>query len=425
MKKIFLLPLLLILFFCFFGCMEKTPEEPSLIVLQSRKYKKTTDADLGGAVTDLSSDLPTEEQDDASNLQTMAVISLADNASVISDCLVDNGVFINGNIIMITTGGSFRFSGTLTDGQIWVSSDDPVNVVLDNASIHCSDMPAVEFHGNGKKYITLVGGSASRLSDGNGRANLNEDKKGIITYLQTLVITGEGSLELSANYSSAFAVGALKIIDATVTVTKSVDSALYSEDFVYLCRSALTCPDGTKSIRSNRVIIDGSSAVCGTITGKKVFIKGSTLTIGGWGDGINGEDIVSIENSAVNVDVTGDGIVSLGSAPNAVNGVVRCAESTIVIHDGDDGINARYLSFSSGILLSYGTGSQCNVSGGIEGYSEPTEIYFVPSVEQGNKLTFSAASVLLTGECADFLYIGVLPEENILYLNDEKYAVLA
>ena len=67
------------------------------------------------------------------------------------------GVSVSGSVVTITKEGSYLISGTLDDGQIVVDADktDSVQLILDGASISCSNSSAILVRQADKVKVTL------------------------------------------------------------------------------------------------------------------------------------------------------------------------------------------------------------------------------------------------------------------------------
>ena len=99
------------------------------------------------------------------------------------------GVEINDNQIKITQGGDFTVSGTLSDGNITISTKEKVKIRLSGAKITSSENPCIFVEDADKAYITLSDGTENYLI-----AENSED--GAIYSKENLEIKGDGSLNI-------------------------------------------------------------------------------------------------------------------------------------------------------------------------------------------------------------------------------------
>lgn len=79
-----------------------------------------------------------------------------------------DGVTYEGTKITITSGGTYVFTGTLTDGSITVSTQktEDVRIILNGVDITCSDGPAINVAEADKVTISLEKGTDSKNSRG-------------------------------------------------------------------------------------------------------------------------------------------------------------------------------------------------------------------------------------------------------------------
>ena len=99
------------------------------------------------------------------------------------------GVEITDNQIKITQGGDFAVSGTLSDGNIIISTKEKVKIRLSGAKITSSENPCIFVEDADKAYITLTDGTENHLI-----AENSED--GAIYSKENLEIKGDGSLNI-------------------------------------------------------------------------------------------------------------------------------------------------------------------------------------------------------------------------------------
>ncbi len=167
-------------------------------------------------------------------------INLMDNGSTSSS----DSVNINNNTITITSGGTYVVTGTLTNGQIVVNSeDDTVQVVLNGVNIH-NEANAPIFIENSKKFamITLMESTSNTLTDGMSYILQDEEEIDSVIYSkQDLIINGTGELNIVASYNDGIkSKDSIHIVSGTYNITSDND-AIYGKD-------AVTIDDGTFNI---------------------------------------------------------------------------------------------------------------------------------------------------------------------------------
>lgn len=118
------------------------------------------------------------------------------------------GVSISGSVVTITKEGSYLISGTLDDGQIVVDADktDSVQLILDGASISCSNSSAILVRQADKVKVTLASGSQNSLSDAETYLSGDEDNPDAALFSKDdLIINGDGQLNITGNYKHGIA----------------------------------------------------------------------------------------------------------------------------------------------------------------------------------------------------------------------------
>jgi hypothetical protein len=204
------------------------------------------------------------------------------------------GATIVGNIITITSAGTYNLRGMLNEGQIRVDTQDTetVKLVLDGMEISNSTSAPIYIVNAEKTVINLAGGTMNTVTDGNSyvaEETGSDEPNAAIFSKDDLTINGDGSLTVDANYNDG-----------------------------------ITSKDDLK-INGGIIIVN---AVKDGIRGRdSVIVKGGTTTINAVGDGIqsnNDEDTakgyVSIEDGTINIVAGADGIQ---------------AETSLTVNDGD------------------------------------------------------------------------------------------
>lgn len=191
-------------------------------------------------------------------------------------------------VVTITAGGTYAVSGTLQDGRLLVNAPGAdVTLALNGADITCSYGSPIYIYKAGAATLQLVEGTENVLTDGKNYtyadqySSREEEEPNACLYSKAdMIITGGGSLKVSAN-----------------------------------------CGNG--------------------ITGKDtLLISGSTISVTSVDNGINGKDSNTIEGAHITVSCGGDAIRSTNDADQSL-GWVRISDSTLELTSGEDGIQAE------------------------------------------------------------------------------------
>lgn len=108
----------------------------------------------------------------------------------------------------ITAGGTYTFTGTLSD-KISIDTSDTVTVILDNATIKSSDGAGIKCKEGTNVTVKLVGTNTITANNDNDGINSEGD----------LTITGDGSLTVNAADDGIHADGMLTVESGTLNVT--------------------------------------------------------------------------------------------------------------------------------------------------------------------------------------------------------------
>lgn len=242
-----------------------------------------------------SSDYSDFELDDNYDADSAATITLdGDTASSNG-----TGVSIADGVVTITKAGTYLISGTLDDGQIVVNADktEKVWLVLDNASISCSDSSPILVRQADKVKVTLAPDSQNTLSDGETYLEDEDNPDAALFSKDDLVVNGSGSLTVNGNYKHGIAGNDdLVITGGTFDIT-SKSHALRGKDSVSIL-------DGTFTLTSEKDGIQASNTEDSTKGWVK--IDGGSFVIRSSGDGIQTETDLTVNGGSFDI-ISGGG----------------------------------------------------------------------------------------------------------------------
>ena len=237
-----------------------------------------------------------EEKLDASWDEKSAVKITLNGDSVTAD---DKNVEVDGSKVTITGAGTYVLSGTLSDGQIVVDSDDKdsVRLVLNGAEITCSNSSAIWVK-DGDTIITLADGTENTLTDGAEYTTDSEDDepKAAVYAKDDLTFNGSGSLTVNGNYENGIQCkDALKFMSGTYTIT-AANNGLVGKDSVSVKDGSYTITSGGDGIKSTNTDETDKGYV---------IIDGGTFTITAEGDGIQAETLLRVNDGAFTITTGG------------------------------------------------------------------------------------------------------------------------
>lgn len=221
----------------------------------------------GGTPSDENQQTPSQEE-----VKTYtAEITLGSTASIKGE-----NATANGSVVTITAGGDYLISGSVSNGQLCVSTatEEKVKIVLNNVSIANSSGPAIFINEAKRCTIELADGTTSTLSDGE-KDKIND---GVIFSNDTLRIKGSGTLNITSNNAHGIASDDDVIIDGGTYNINSIKSGIIAHDDITINDGVLNIKGGTNGLNSKGTInINGGRS---TISGGTKEEKSSIYAAG-------------------------------------------------------------------------------------------------------------------------------------------------
>jgi len=218
------------------------------------------------------------------------------------------GVEITETQIKITQGGDFTVSGTLSDGNITISTKEKVKIRLSGAKITSSENPCIFVEDADKAYITLTDGTENYLI-----AKNSDD--GAIYSKENLEIKGDGSLNIESSAGHGIkASDNLNIENGNITINATSDGIHINDTFK---------------------------------------MTGGTVNITSINDGIDCESIVNISAGSINIETNGTPIENTQTTTETAEetprrGMWEMDEADVEFEKSTKGINAEWMMVISG-----------------------------------------------------------------------------
>ena len=284
-----------------------------------------------------------------------------------------NKVAVTGIVATITYGGTYRITGTLTDGQIIVETNDEekVTLILNGVDISCSYSAPISVMDSERAVILLAEDTVNYVSDASEyvfEADMDEPDACIFSKTD-LVIYGDGVLYVDANYNDGIMSKDGLIIANGIITVDSVDDGIRGKDYIIIKDCDLTLNvegDGLKSdndedttkgfIAIDQGSIDITSGGDAIQAETKVTILDGcfTLTTGGGSRKRLDEDLSAKGIKAdVSVEISG-GEFTIDAGDDAIhsNQDMIIAGGVFDIATGDDGFHAdSYLQIDYGVIV--------------------------------------------------------------------------
>lgn len=251
--------------------------------------------------------------------ETLVQTKTSDTADVDWDALETTEVDLTDEGLNITEAGTYILSGETT-GQVTVNTEGNVRIILNNATITSSEGAAISIENAEKTVLELADGTTNTVEDATTRSD--EEIDGAIYSSDDMIITGQGTLNVTANFEDGI-VGKddLWIESGTINVT-SVDGGIRGKDSLTISGGALTIDAGGDGIKSSN----------DTDLGKgQLTISGGEITITSGDDAVKAEQNIWITGGTLDIETSVEGI----EAP-----VIVIDDGDVTIYATDDGINA-------------------------------------------------------------------------------------
>jgi hypothetical protein len=336
----------------------------------------TTVAVTGGTTTANAADHDDPADYEWEPSEELAVTLAGDSAAVDAD-----GAVVDGSTVTLTAAGTYRVSGTLTDGRIVVdvAGDDLVRLILDGVDITSASSAPVTVAGAGEVVVILADGSENHLTDAAAYVfddPEEEEPNAALFSTADLTIAGTGSLDVDGNFNDGIASkDGLVIVGGVITVD-AVDDGIRGKDYLVVKDGDISVTAGGDGLKAD----NDEDASLGYVS-----VLAGTLDVVAGGDGIDAETDVVVAGGEISVvagggsgaapaaDASAKGIkgtvsvildggsVSIDSADDAVhsNGAVTIESGTVRAVTGDDGVHAdATLTVNGGVV---------DVSGSYEG----------------------------------------------------------
>lgn len=255
---------------------------------------------------------------------TATVIKLKGDSAEISG----EGASSAGGDITINAEGSYVLSGAISDGTIFIDAGDTakVQLVLDGASISCSDFAAIFVKNADKVFITLSEGKLNNLADGStytlteANSYVGGEQKNVDAVIYSrcdLSINGSGTLNVIGNYKHAIVSKDELVITGGVISISAPNGGLYGNDSVKIGGGTISVTAGSDGIRAD----NNTETDMGF-----VYIDGGSVSISAGSDGIQAATAIFVAGGSTLVSAAGEP-VKCGSAAIVTGGTLAALGS--------------------------------------------------------------------------------------------------
>lgn len=254
--------------------------------------------------------------------------------------------FENG-VLTISTGGAYRLSGSLPDGQVVVDTGEEkqdVQLILDGVSLRCAGDAALHIRRAGDTDIYVTEGTENLLVSGTeGELVADPNASGAALYAEDDIdLHGPGSLVVEGYLNNGIGCkNDIDILGGSCTII-AVNNGLKGNESVEISGGSLSIQCGNDGIKTS----NAEKADKGSIQ-----IAGGSIVVQAGDQGLCAEKDIRITGGRLEVWAEADGLkAGTKSAPGKVE--ISGGDSQIV--SGNDAIDAAALTVSGGSLLALG-----------------------------------------------------------------------
>ena len=235
------------------------------------------------------------------------------------------GVKVDGDTVTITAAGTYRLSGSLSDGKVVIAAgeEDVVRVILDGVTLTSSTGSPFIVQSANEAILFLEKGSTNSIKDAATYTDQGTDAPNAALYsMADLTVAGAGALNVNGQYNDGIVSKDGLVLAAGNVTVKAADDGIRGKDYAVLL-------DGTYSITAGG---DGFKSDNDTDDGRGwLLVNGGKLTVSTGDDGVKAQNQLAIANGSVTVSESSEG---LEAQHIAISG------GTVTVTASDDGVNA-------------------------------------------------------------------------------------
>lgn len=210
------------------------------------------------------------ELDSSWDVNNSTLIELKNDTVLING----DGAVSEGCNITINSSGTYILSGTLEDGSVTISSgkDDKVKVVLNQVNITSKTSEPLVVEKADEVILVLADNTVNYLADVSRTIQDSDKYSAVLSSKSDLVINGEGTLKIDANYRHGIkSSDDLKIVSGTIEV-EAVEDGIIGKDLLGIRNGAFTINSKDDGLKANNdedtekgnIVIEGGSYVITT-----------------------------------------------------------------------------------------------------------------------------------------------------------------
>jgi hypothetical protein len=252
-------------------------------------------------------------------------VTLADGASAAAGGTSSDAVKVDGDTVTIRAAGTYRLSGSLSDGQVVVAAgeEDVVRIILDGAGVTSSTGSPFVVQSANEAIVYLEDGSSNSLGDASTYADQGTDAPNAALYsMADLTVAGTGSLTVDGNFNDGISSKDGLVLAAGTVTVDAADDGIVGKDYAVLLDGAFQVTAGDDGFKSDNGEDEGRGWV---------LINGGTLNVTAGDDGIKAFNTLTIAAGTATVEESEEGLEAQH---------IIMSGGTATVTANDDGVNA-------------------------------------------------------------------------------------
>jgi predicted small lipoprotein YifL len=337
MKKWIAILVIGMLIFGLAGCGKQSPVSDAASATSAADSGLASSADSSTSSSALATSVTVSDDDRDSSWDeaTATKIVLGSTISVNG-----SGADVKGNVVTVTTAGTYVVSGILSDGQIVVdaTTKDEVQLVLNGAQITNKSGAAIYASQCDNLKITLADGTKNALTDGGSTFvytdTANEEPNAAVFSKDSLTINGTGALTVDAGFNNGIGTKDNLVIVSGSLIVNAAGNGIRGNDSVAVLDGNITITAGNDGIQTSNAEKSGT-----------IDIRGGTFKIVAAHDGIQSENGLLIAGGIFDMKSGGGTAVAAGTSDSYKGlkavGDMDISAGTFVIDGTDDTVHAN------------------------------------------------------------------------------------
>jgi hypothetical protein len=220
------------------------------------------------------------------------------------------GATAEGSTVTISSKGTYVISGTLSNGQIKIKTDDtePVKIILNGASVTNTATSPLFVDKAVKVILILNAETTNTFTDGASYTEVAEGQNAAIFSQSYLSVFGEGTLTVNGKYKDGITgKDGLVIKNGNINVN-AADDGIRGKDYLHIYDGNITVVSGGDGLTSN----DENDVTTGIVR-----IESGTYSITAGGDGINAASTLTVLGGTFNITSGGGSSKTVNAAYSA------------------------------------------------------------------------------------------------------------